>query len=595
LDSVGRLVRTTNPLGQATTNTYDALNAVTATTDALGGTTTFTYDANRNLLTLTDALNHTTTYTYDTMDRVETRTDPLSRGESYVYDDNGNLLQVTDRKGQVTAYAYDALDRLVEVTYDDMSTTTHTYDAGDRLTQVVDSVAGTIARTWDLFDRLTQEATPEGTISYTYDVADRRATMTVTGQPQVTYGYDNADRLTSITQSSATVGFAYDDADRRTVLTLSNGVTVEYGYDVASQVTGLTYKLGSTTLGTLTYAYDLAGNRTSVGGTWARTGLPASLTSATYDAANQISTWGSTSLTYDDNGNLASDGTKTYTWNARNQLTSLSGGVSASFQYDGLGRRRVKTVGGVSTAFLYDWLNTVQELVGGSPSANVLPGLAIDEWLTRTDSAGGRHFLKDALGSTLALTDGSGTLQTEYTYEPFGKTTASGTASSNAFQFTGRESDSTGLFYYRARFSDPQLSRFVSEDPIEFAGGLNLYSYVENDPANAKDPLGLHGIILGARPWAIRPSLPRNIPRTRLPKPSPPPRIRPVNEPPPDLTRPTPNTPWWKRLFRPLDPDDLTNPLDPYFWTPPPVAPTCGRKCPPPPPPCVASGECSLS
>jgi RHS repeat-associated protein len=491
VDALGRLRRVTSPLGQVSRHTYDALNAVTDTLVALGGQTEFTYDENRNLLTLTDALDHTTAYGYNNMDRVETRTDPLMRGESYVYDENGNLEQVTDRKNQVTTYAYDALDRLSTVTYQGGSTTTYTYDAGDRLTQIVDSIAGTITRGWDLLDRLTSETTSEGNVSYTYDDADRRATMTVAGQPQVTYGYDDANRLTSITQGSATVGFAYDDADRRTVLTLPNGVTVEYGYDDASQVTDLTYKLGTTTLGTLTYSYDLAGNQTAVGGTWARTGLPPALASATYDAANQIATWGATTFSYDANGNLTNDGAKTYTWNPRNQLTALSGGVSASFQYDALGRRRAKTVSGASTSFLYDGLNTVQELVSGSPSANILPGLGIDEWLTRTDSAGTRYLLTDVLGSTLALSNGSGVVQTEYTYEPFGKTTVSGASSSSALQFTGRENDGTGLFYYRARYYDPMKQRFTGEDPLGVAGGLNLFTYVGNTPALYVDPLGL--------------------------------------------------------------------------------------------------------
>jgi hypothetical protein len=81
-------------------------------------------------------------------------------------------------------------------------------------------------------------------------------------------------------------------------------VTVESTYDAASQLTSLTYKLGSNTLGDLTYTYDVAGNRLTTGGSWARTGLPGALASATYDAANQIATWASTSFTYDSNGNL---------------------------------------------------------------------------------------------------------------------------------------------------------------------------------------------------------------------------------------------------------------------------------------------------
>jgi RHS repeat-associated protein len=597
VDAAGRVRSTTNSLGQSVSHVYDALNAVTQTTDAIGGQTTFTYDANRNLLTLTDALNHTTTYTYDDLDRVATRTDPLEREELYAYDENGNVSETTDRKAQVTASTYDALDRLVTVTYDDSSTTTYTYDAGDRIVEIDDSIAGTIERTWDLLDRLTEEETPEGTVSYTYDAAGRRASMTVDGQPTVTYGYDIADRLTSITQNSAVVGFTYDNADRRTVLTLPNGVTVEYGYDAASQITALTYKLGTTTLGDLSYTYDLAGNRTSVGGTWARTGLPAAMASATYDAANQIATWASTSFTYDDNGNLTNDGTKTYAWNARNQLTGLSGSVSASFQYDGLGRRRAKTVSGTGTGFLYDRVNVVQELTGGSPSANILAGLSVDEWLVRTDSAGSRYFLADALGSTLALTNGFGGVATEYTSQPFGETTASGSSSSNAFQFTGRENDGTGLFFYRARYFEPKLQRFTVEDPLSFASGdVNLHAYVRNAPTIATDPSGLE-VLIWSRPTIFR--LPPNMrhvppPARPIPRPSPPPPLRPSNAPWPPEPVWKPNEgavgPLLKLLRKLMDVDDfMDTPL-----TPPPTAPIDGRKPPncdeetPPGLPCLA-------
>ena len=237
---------------------------------------------------------------------------------------------------------------------------------------------------------------------------------------------------------------------------------------------------------------DAAGNRTSVGGSWARTGLPLALASATYDGANRLTAWGSTSLTYDLNGNLIADGTTSYTWNVRDQLTGLSAGASASFKYDGLGRRRGKTVSSTTTNFLYDGLNLVQELTGGgTPTGNLLTGVGIDEVFTRTDAGGTSTLLTDALGSTLALTDGSGTVQTSYTYDAFGATSASGATSTNPGQFTGRENDSTGLYFYRARFYNPQLQRFVSEDPLGFAGGLNLFTYAANQPTGFVDPLGL--------------------------------------------------------------------------------------------------------
>jgi YD repeat-containing protein len=263
------------------------------------------------------------------MDRLATRRDPLLRTESYQYDLAGNMSQFTDRKSQVTTYTYDGLNRRTGVSYADQSTTAYTYDKGNRLTQVVDSIAGTITRTYDGLNRLTSESTPQGSTSYTYDAAGRRTSMTVSGQSAVNYTYDNANRVTQITQGSSIVSFAYDIAGRRTSLSLPNGVLVEYGYDNASQVTEIRYKQGATVIGNLTYEYDKAGNRIKTGGSFARTGIPQGVSSTAYNAANQQTTFADKTLTYDDNGNLTSivdgSGTTLYSWNARNQLTGISG------------------------------------------------------------------------------------------------------------------------------------------------------------------------------------------------------------------------------------------------------------------------------
>jgi RHS repeat-associated protein len=316
--------------------------------------------------------------------------------------------------------------------------------------------------------------------------------MAVSGQTAVTYGFDNANRLTQISQGSANVSFGYDNDSRRTSLTLPNGVSMNYSYDAASQLSGITYKNGSTTLGNLTYAYDLAGRRAGLGGTYARTNTPQAASSASYNADNQLTQWKGASLTYDSNGNLTSDGTNTYTWNARNQLVSISGGVTAMFQYDPFGRRVSKTISG-TTQFLYDGVNPVQEISGSSASANLLTGW-VDEYFQRTDSAGARSFLTDVLGSTLALADSTGTVQTSYTFEPFGNTSVSGSTTTNSFAYTGRELDATGLYYYRARYYSPALQRFLSEDPIGFGGGINKYAYVGNNPTALKDAFGLVGL-----------------------------------------------------------------------------------------------------
>ncbi len=138
----------------------------------------------------------------------------------------------------------------------------------------MDSLAGTITRSWDPHDRLNSETTALGTVEYSYDAAGRRTAMSVAGQPTVGYGYDAAGRLTHVSRGALSVSADYDAAGRRTSLVLPNGVTAEYAYDAASQLIGLTYRRGPGVLGTLTYAYDAAGNRVRAGGTWARVGLP---------------------------------------------------------------------------------------------------------------------------------------------------------------------------------------------------------------------------------------------------------------------------------------------------------------------------------
>jgi len=114
-----------------------------------------------------------------------------------------------------------------------------------------------------------------------------------------------------------------------------------------------------------------------------------------------------------------------------------------------------------------DGVNPVQETSGTTVLANILTGPGIDDFFTRTDVGAGvtSNLLTDALGSTVALADSSGAVQSENTYEPFGKTTATGVSNTNPFQYTGRENDGTGVYYYRARYYHPGLQRFIGEDP----------------------------------------------------------------------------------------------------------------------------------
>lgn len=132
-----------------------------------------------------------------------------------------------------------------------------------------------------------------------------------------------------------------------------------------------------------------------------------------------------------------------------------------------------------------------------------LRSLAIDESFIRKSSTT-EYYHADVLGSVLALTDSTSAVQTTYKYGSFGQTIITG-SSTNPFQYTGRENDGTGLYYYRARYYSPSLERFVSPDPLLCGASgqfplrsamrnsqtVNAFAYVVNSPINLRDPLGL--------------------------------------------------------------------------------------------------------
>ena len=175
----------------------------------------------------------------------------------------------------------------------------------------------------------------------------------------------------------------------------------------------------------------------------------------------------------------------------------MSGAVNASFSYDGLGRRTAKTVNGVTTAYVYDGLNFVQEKSAATPgaavTANLLTGLDLDETFLRMSGSGAAFniaaFLPDANNNTIYTTNRYYSMVENHRYEPYGAVTHLG-MDDNTQLYTGRENDGTGLYYYRARYYHPVFGRFISEDPLDFAAGPNLYAYVHGNPVSLRDPRG---------------------------------------------------------------------------------------------------------
>jgi RHS repeat-associated protein len=547
-DAVGRLVRITDPLGQSTQLGYDPVFGTNKVTDPNGNYTSSTYDAVGNVASVVDPRTNATSFSYDCNNRTIKTTDPLNHsttasasssvtvpstcasGGLGSYDGHDNLLGVIDRNhaasGQQAVYTWDDFGEPLTAAYPDGSSTSFTWDGDGNLTQVVDSVGGTITRTYDTLNRLHNETTPQGSITYSYDNADRLYERIFHGADNVNnthayHWYNNnwLQNVQSITSSStSSVAFNYNGDGTVSSMSLPNGILGCYTYDLAAEPTGISYYPGGTcaspttpAVGTLTYAYDADGRVTSRGGSLFSSPAPTTVTSASYNADNQLTQWttASSSVTpsYDLNGNMVCDNyssstssctAKSYTWDSRNRMRTITGG--SSFGYDGFGRRTSTTLAGTTKAYLYDGMNAVEELESNTTHAVMLNGPGLDNHLGRSVNGAWSYGLNDALGSTMALTPATGTAaSTTYAYDPTGNTTSAGAATDNPYQYTGRENDGTGLYYYRARSYNPSWGRFTSADPIGFGGGDgDMYRYVWGSPTNFRDPLGLWGAGLAA-------------------------------------------------------------------------------------------------
>ena len=192
--------------------------------------------------------------------------------------------------------------------------------------------------------------------------------------------------------------------------------------------------------------------------------------------------------TYDLNGNLTSDGTATYSYDSENRLLGTQQTAhSTQNTYDPFGRRISKSVDGIATFYLYD----ADQVIAETDAAGILKkkhvyGPGIDEILRTTDYGLSTDYFyhADGLGSIVALTDASGAVVERYAYDVYGKPSITDgvgnvlpqSAFGNRFLFTGREYDTeTGLYFHRARYTDPKLGRFLQRDPSP--SDLNLYRY----------------------------------------------------------------------------------------------------------------------
>jgi RHS repeat-associated protein len=545
--SHGHLASITDANGNVTGYAYDPMGRLVTTTFPDGAAEHYTYAADGLLSTKTDRKAQTLTYTYDALKRLTQKTLPAAQTVTFTYAGQ-KLAAVSDHTttpAETHSFTYDSSFRVQANTQATRGTIAYTYTATDAvLTTAVTGGASTAYTYYPNGSLNTIAWSPvTGTFKYEYTPSGQYATITFPDQQTRVYGYDEFHRLVSVenlhpnvSQVGGMASFSYGyDVDelygvssridqRSTMTAVAPGYgpgTTRYKYDDAYQLTAVGYPFqGSAPHAPGTpgsrddYTYDAIGNRTNThvipqcsppvlcpG----PVDIPYTYEKMTGNTNNWQRLLSASTDTYtsDANGNVATRAGRTFTWDAENRLRTIASGGStlATYRYDYQGRRSEKAVG-ATTGYLYDGLN----LIGEGSSLPVLGneylfGPAIDEPLAMKTAAGAvAYYDVDALGSVVLVNDPTGAAVNTYSYDAWGAEMVASETAPQPFRYTAREKGEEGLLYYRARYYDPSVGRFLGEDPLRFRTDRNFYRYVINNPAVLRDPHGLDGEVLPFTP-----------------------------------------------------------------------------------------------
>lgn len=541
--------RFTTPQGNAISYDYDQGGNLASVTDANAGTTTLARNPNGTISSSTDPNSNVTGFGYDAAGNRTSVDHPVPRGdETTVYDALSRVTSTSDGRGQTTTYTYDVLDRVTQTTFDGGATVTYAYDAvGNRTSQT--DVTGTTTSTYDELGRITQEvlSAGRGTTTYGYDAAGNLTALTDSAGT-VDYTYNPVNLLTTLTEPGGHVtAFAYDDANNRTSTAYPNGVTQTAAFDGSNRITSIgasgpggvytdfdytyqaggadtaqrqtvtdvagrttewfydtaerliqatTYRPDRTVRDHRQYDYDAAGNRT-----WEL--INGITTTATYNAANQITARDGHSYTHDANGNLLSAGNgQQLGYNPADQTTSLRAPYSTtsiSASYAGATQLDVATLGDHTLAPTI--LGISRRTTASDGSVDAYTRDASGGLVGQREGTARAYYLFDAQGSVIGVTDQTGALTARYSHDPFGvptgTTTYGGAAPDNPWRYKSRYwNDDTGLYKIGHRYYQPELGRWTQPDPLHrmtnpgFPSEANPYAYVGRNPTNYNDPNG---------------------------------------------------------------------------------------------------------
>ena len=547
-DDNNRLLAESDDNGNTTSYAYDNLNRRALETFADSTTNTYVFDRDDNIVGFTDENGSVHADEYDGINRLTGKSVTPAAGIEgttawdYEYDGLSRLTRGTDNNDpndvtddSVVTFEYDSLSRQLIETQNG-ETIARTLDGvGNRLSLIYPS-GRQINATFDGLERIDALTDADGDrliADYDYIGPYRVLERRYGNGTRLTYhddsgndvGYDGLKRPIGIfhrrADDSLIAGFehAFDKQDnRRFEKDLFRDTADAFEYDSVYRVTRAALDLPATAVSgiinnattnadvaSLTSPQETAYRLDGVGN-WAQRDRDGTVTAYTANEMNEYAAIGAAAQVHDDNGNLTDDGESVFKYDFANRLVSIedgSGNDIAGYTYDAIGRRVAKEVGATTTTFYYDMRHSIEE----RDSTNAVLrqfvfGPSIDEVLELTTANNDRYFYhQNYLLSTEALTDSAGNVAERYDYREYGETkilAADGLTEQtssvidNPFRYTGRRfDDESDLYYYRARFYDPERGRFLQRDPKGYIDGMGPYAYAKANPLRWRDPSGM--------------------------------------------------------------------------------------------------------
>ncbi|MBW7474555.1 hypothetical protein K0T92_07340 [Paenibacillus oenotherae] len=510
-NAAGQVLTATDSKGQITRNGYDFLGRLKEVISANNETTQYRYNA-LGLITQTIFPDQKIKQNeYDGMGRRIKTIDANNKQEKYVYDKNGNLDRLVDKKGTEFYYSYSSKNQLLTKNVRGYSgeTITFQYDAAGRRKSMEDETGLTEYVYSPNAGELTQIKYPDGrTIAYSYNENGSRNQMKDPFGGNVFYVYDSKNRLTHVGSNKGQWDAIYQYYNNNQLKSIEqfNGVKSEYTYK-GLQLKSLkhTQIYTGNVINSYQYGYDANKNiqtRTENSQTYGYT----------YDALNRIKTNEQSNETYeyDARGNRQTLGRTdhqekqdaSYTYNHRDQLTAVTmgNGQTVTYKYNGDGLLYERSEGGKTTRYYYDGAEVIAEAeVNGGTAVLKNRYIRGKGLISKEDSMGHKgYYLFNGHGDVVEIRDkvfvGSTRLN-KYRYDIWGNLLEKQDSTSNPFLYSGEMWDSTTeLQYLRARWYDPSVGRFMTEDTYEGQVDnpltLNLYTYVHNNPSRYNDPTG---------------------------------------------------------------------------------------------------------